>query len=167
MNHYDDVIMTTMASQITSLTVVYSTVYSDADQSNHQSSASLAFMRGFHWGQVNSPHKWPVTRKMFPFDDVIMFQGDGTERYADQFFYTIHHWPTGFRETFVLWVYIFEPAILMTKCQTHKITILFGKTGGRGWLGYSRLCNCGLKTLTGFLRLFHQCVFSVILIKQN
>ena len=23
-------------------------------------------------GPVNSPHKWPVTRKMFPFDDVIM-----------------------------------------------------------------------------------------------
>ena len=37
-----------------------------------QSSASLAFVRGIHRGQVNSPHKWPVTRKMFPFDDVIM-----------------------------------------------------------------------------------------------
>ena len=40
--------MTTMASQITSLTVVYSTVYSDADQRNHQSSASLAFVWGIH-----------------------------------------------------------------------------------------------------------------------
>ena len=29
-------------------------------------------MRGIHRGPVNSPHKWPVTRKMFPFDDVIM-----------------------------------------------------------------------------------------------
>ena len=38
----------------------------------HQSSASLAFVRGIHRGPVNSPHKWPVTRKMFPFDDVIM-----------------------------------------------------------------------------------------------
>ena len=46
--HYNDVIMTTMASQITSLTVVYSTVYSDADQRKHQSSASLAFVRGNH-----------------------------------------------------------------------------------------------------------------------
>ena len=45
---YTDVIMTTMASQITSLTVVYSTVYSDADQRNHQSSASLAFVWGIH-----------------------------------------------------------------------------------------------------------------------
>ena len=46
--HYDDVIMGTMASQITSLTIVYSTVYSDADQRKHQSSASLAFVRGIH-----------------------------------------------------------------------------------------------------------------------
>ena len=46
--HYDDVIMTTTASQITSLTVVYSIVYSRADQRKHQSSASLAFVRGIH-----------------------------------------------------------------------------------------------------------------------
>ena len=61
-----------MASQITSLTIVYSIVYSDADQRKHQSSASLAFVWGIHRGPVNSPHKWPVTRKMFPFDDVIV-----------------------------------------------------------------------------------------------
>ena len=70
--HYDDVIMDTIASLITSLTIVYSTVYSDADQRTHQSSASLAFVWGIHRGPVNSPHKWPVTRKMFQFDDVIM-----------------------------------------------------------------------------------------------
>ena len=64
--------MGTIASQITSLTSVYSTVYSGADQSKHQSSASLAFVWGIHRGPVNSPHKWPVTRKMSPFDDVIM-----------------------------------------------------------------------------------------------
>ena len=64
--------MNTMASQITSLTIVYSTVYSDADQRKHQSSASLPFVRGIHWWPVNSPHKRPVTRKRFPFDDVIM-----------------------------------------------------------------------------------------------
>ena len=69
---YGDVIMGAIASQITSLTIVYSTVYSDADQRKHQSSASLAFVRGFHRGPVHSPHKGPVTRKMFPFDDVIM-----------------------------------------------------------------------------------------------
>ena len=72
LKHYGDVIMSTIASQITSLTIVYSTVYSDADQSKHQSSASQAFVRGLHRGPVNSPHKRPVTWKMFPFDDVIM-----------------------------------------------------------------------------------------------
>ena len=70
--HYGDVIMGAIASQITSLTIVYSTVYSDADQRKHQSFASLAFVRGIHRGPVNFPHKWPVTREMFPFDDVIM-----------------------------------------------------------------------------------------------
>ena len=70
--HYSDVIMSTMASQITSLTIVYSSVYSGTDQRKHQSSASLAFVREIHRWLVNSPHKGPVTRKMFPFDDVIM-----------------------------------------------------------------------------------------------
>ena len=60
------------ASQITSLTSVYSTIYSGADQRKHQSSTSLAFLWGNHRWPVNSLHKWPVTRKMFPFDDVIM-----------------------------------------------------------------------------------------------
>ena len=70
--HYNDVIMSLIASQITSLTIVYTTVYSDVHQRKHQSSASLAFVRGIHRGPVNSPHKGPVTRKIFPFDDVIM-----------------------------------------------------------------------------------------------
>ena len=73
LSHYDDVIMGAMASQITSLTIFYSTAYSDADQRKHRSSASLAFVRGIHRGPMNSPHKWPVTRKIFPFHDVIMF----------------------------------------------------------------------------------------------
>ena len=71
--HYSDVKMGAIASQITSLTIVYSTVYSDADQRKHQSSASLAFVRAIHRGPVNSPHKWPVTRKLFPIDDVIIY----------------------------------------------------------------------------------------------
>ena len=64
--------MGAIGSQITSLTIVYLTAYSDADQRKHQSSASLAFVRGIHRMPVNSPHKGPVTRKKFPFDDVIV-----------------------------------------------------------------------------------------------
>ena len=64
--------MGAMASQITSPTIVYLTVNSGADQSKYQSSASLAFVRGIHQWPVNPPHKGPVKRKMFPFDDVIM-----------------------------------------------------------------------------------------------
>ena len=64
--------MGVMASQITSLMIVYSTVFSGADQRQHQSSGSLAFVWGIHRGPVNSLHKWPVTWKMFPFYDVIM-----------------------------------------------------------------------------------------------
>ena len=74
---YNDIIMNAMASLITSLSAVYSTVASDADQRKYQSSALLAFVRGIHRWPVNSPHKGPVTRKMFPFDDVIMRRSRG------------------------------------------------------------------------------------------
>ena len=64
--------MGAMASQITSLFIVYSTVYSGGDQRKHKSSASLVFVRGIHCWPMNSPHKRPVTRRMISFDDVIM-----------------------------------------------------------------------------------------------
>ena len=70
--YYCDVTMGAMASQITSPTIVCSIVHSGPGQRNHQSSAPLAFVRGIHRWPVNSAHKWPVTRKMFLFDDVIM-----------------------------------------------------------------------------------------------
>ena len=76
--HDCDVIMGAISSQITSLTIVYSTVYLDADQRKHQSSATLGFLWGIHRGPMNCPHKWPVTRNMFPFDDVIMKRCDET-----------------------------------------------------------------------------------------
>ena len=72
--HYCDVIMGAKASQITSLTIVYSTVYSGTDQRKHQIPASLAFVRGIHRSLVNSPHKGPVTQKMIQLDDVIMWK---------------------------------------------------------------------------------------------
>ena len=71
-NHYNDVITGAMASQITSLTIVYSFVYSGTDKKKHQSPASLGFVRGVHRWSVNSWHKWPVMRKMFSCHDVIM-----------------------------------------------------------------------------------------------
>ena len=64
--------MSAMSSQITGVSIVYSTECSGADQRKHQSSALLAFVRGIHRWTLNSPHKGPVTRKMFPSDDVIM-----------------------------------------------------------------------------------------------
>ena len=89
LEHYNDVIMTTMLSQITSHMIVYSTVYSGPDETIHQNSASLAFVQGIHRGPVNSPHKGPVTRKFFPFDDVIMVKPQviGAEVYIS--------WPMG------------------------------------------------------------------------
>ena len=59
-NHYSDVIMGTMASQITNLMIIYLPVYSGGDQRKHQSPASLAFVRRIHWWPVNSPHKGPA-----------------------------------------------------------------------------------------------------------
>ena len=79
-----------MAFQTTSLTVVYSAVYSGADQRKHQSSASLAFVRGIHRGPVNSPHKWPVKRNMFPFHDVIMWKEGSSARVIPQLFQLVY-----------------------------------------------------------------------------
>ena len=94
--HYNDVTMSHIATQITSLTIVYSTVYSVADQRRNQSSAPLAFVRGIHRGPVNSPHKGPVTRKMFPFDDVIMAVHDFVPvylmKYAQSMFGIVSLW---------------------------------------------------------------------------
>ena len=88
------------ASQITSFTIVYSCVYSGADQRKHKSSASLAFVRGIRRGSVDSPHKWPVTRKMSPFDDVIMFgarqdHGSSSEDHTSSIPCFVQDGPTG------------------------------------------------------------------------
>ena len=70
--HHSDIIMSTTVSQTTSVLIVCSTVCSGVDQRTHQRSASLAFVRGIDRWPVDSPHKGPLTRKMFPYDDVIM-----------------------------------------------------------------------------------------------
>ena len=71
--HYNNVIMSVMVSQITSLTIVYSSVYLGPDERKHQSSAPLAFVRGIHRSPVNSPHKGPVT--LAPADCTHFYQG--------------------------------------------------------------------------------------------
>ena len=75
--------MSTMAFQITGVSRVCSTVCSGADQRKHQSSTSLTFVRGIHRRPVDSPHKGPVTRKMFLFDDVIVYLGQSLYSLGD------------------------------------------------------------------------------------
>ena len=99
--HYSDALMSAMASQITGVLIVCSTVCSGAGQRKHQSSASMAFVKGVHrcrW-PMDSPHKGPVTQKMLSFDDVIMlcqcsftwhWGGWGCEVSCGG-----HHWPRG------------------------------------------------------------------------
>ena len=91
MTHYSDVIMSMNTSQITSLMIVYSTIYSGADQSKYQSSASLTFVMGIHWWPVTCLHKGPVTRKMFPFDDFVMH-----------------------RISVMIWEYLFIPSLIFS-----------------------------------------------------
>ena len=83
--HNNDVIMSTMASQITSVSIVCSTVCSSADQRKHQSSASLAFVNGIHRWPFDSPHKGPLTRKMSPFHYVTVWF------YVASWLYGTHH----------------------------------------------------------------------------
>ena len=77
--------MGAMAPQITSVSIVYSFVCSSAGQRKHQNSASLAFVRGIHRWPVNSPHKGPVTRKMFPLDDVIVTDAKVSSKTSNKF----------------------------------------------------------------------------------
>ena len=84
--HYNDFIMNAMASRITGVSSVCSTVCSGADQRKHQSSASLTFVGGIHRWPVNSPHKWPVTRKIFPF---MTYHGHRTRHRSTGLAYTL------------------------------------------------------------------------------
>ena len=62
---YSNVIMSEIVSQISGVSIVYSIICSGADQRKHQSSASLAFVKGIHRSTVDSSHKGPVTRTRF------------------------------------------------------------------------------------------------------
>ena len=92
--HYSDVMIDTMASRITSFTIIYLTPSAGADQRVHQSSAPLAFVRGIHRWPVNSQHKEPVTRKMFPFDDVMILETDISAPFI-KYVHTLQHFRIG------------------------------------------------------------------------
>ena len=95
-SHYNHVIVGAMASQITSVSIVYFTVCSNTAQRKHQRSASLTFVKGIHRWPVNFPHEGPETQKMFPFGDVIMCNyfhmcrlfNSTRSNEEDEFFYT-------------------------------------------------------------------------------
>ena len=77
--HYSDTTMGAMTSHITGVSIVCPTIWSGAHQRKHHSSASPTFVSGVQRSAVDSPHKGPITRKMFPFDNVIM---SGQERWV-------------------------------------------------------------------------------------
>ena len=140
--HYDDVIMTMLASQITSLTVVSSIVCSGVNQRKHQSSASLAFVWEIHRGPVNFPHKWPVTRKMFPFDDVIMLRTGAilqTESVLSKWCYLPQYscvsWaPTGEMEFGLTW----EPQDYLFRWENMPTYTFFSITSGIFRIAFTR-----------------------------
>ena len=113
--HYSDVIMGAMESQITSLPIVYLTVYSSEDQRKHQSSASLAFVWGIHRWPVNSPHKWPVTRKMFPFDDVVMKTELAWQKYHNRDKCLLRNEDDFFRETYEILISMMSVLLIWSK----------------------------------------------------
>ena len=107
----------------TSLTIVYCTVYSGAAQRKHQSSASLAFVLGIHPWPVNSPHKRPVARNMFPFDDVIMNEVYGREVITSGAPFTIMGWFWSQQHGYVItclvncgWSYLSIPKLQQCNC---------------------------------------------------
>ena len=104
--NYSDVIMSTMVSQITGVSIVCSTVCSDADHRKHQSFSPLAIVRGLHRWPVDPPHKGPITRKMLPFDDVI------TNRDFISLPWLLYWWNVVYVGAFLTWGCQIRPAYL-------------------------------------------------------
>ena len=91
-DHNNGVIMSAMASQITAVSIVWSSVCWGSDERKHQSCTSLAFVRGINRRPVDILHKGPVTRILFLFEDVIMKES------CPHYFplvLEIHRWPLG------------------------------------------------------------------------
>ena len=134
--HYGDLIMGTVVSQITSLTIVYSIIYSDAGQRKHQWLESLAFVRGIHQGPVNSLHKWPVTRKMFPFDDIIMWYSQWVSSYKS--FCQYDWW---FIMTLTSsWIHTVDVIWSQLRCELHHIDV-FHQLAFQQWMSVASCTN--------------------------
>ena len=123
-SHYSHVRLSAVASQISSLMIVCWTIYSDAEQRKHQSSVSLAFVRGIHRSPVNSPHKWPVTRKMFPFDDIIMVLSKLSPKWRPP------HYTTLIRRGMNFWVGVIHkrPCHYILQSPSHGIIVTHDPT---------------------------------------
>ena len=136
--------MNSLASQVTSLTLVYSTVYSGANQRKHRSSASLAFVLGNYPWPVNSPHKGPVTRKMFRFDDFIMTPTVGTLLWfvgigrVVPVLQCLHALGQSYEETRRIWIH--QSQEFTNSCRYHYITVIMSAIASQ-ITGVSIVCS--------------------------
>ena len=128
--------MSTMASQITGVWIDYTNLCSGADKRKHQSSPSLAFVRGNHRSPVDYPHKGPATRNMFPFDDVTM--SDDKVSIISRFSAVYNREPKTMHS---IDVYIWETCTKIALCRvvvpadfTHILQGYFTVTGAILWL---------------------------------
>ena len=127
--HYNDVIMRAMASQIPDIPIVCSIICWGTDK-KHQNFESLAFVRGLHRWQVDSPHKGPVPRKMFPFDDVLMqWPHCELSRKPPGMFNLLHYWEiTIFFANFTRFRLETTPSLIMDTPLNHPSIVVDGGT---------------------------------------
>ena len=120
-SRYSGVMISAMASQIIGVSIIYSIVCSGADERKHQSSASLAFVWGIRRSPVNSPHKGPVTRKIFPFHDFIMVTVNSFVPMAS----TNHSWNGSPCDIFFVWEPMWHLFCLNRRVSLHMCVSVF------------------------------------------
>ena len=121
LDHHNGDIMSAMASQITGVSIVCPTVCFSTDQRKHQSFASLAFMRGIHRWSVDSPHEGLVTRKMLPFDDVIVSTAKGSISLERRLSETSSDFTQHFVVYFAFYTYELVYSVISDRVHNHKI----------------------------------------------
>ena len=162
-NHYSDVIMSAMASQITGITIVYSTVYSGADQRKHQSSASQAFVGG---GEFTGDRWIPHTKGQF--DDVIMMMhfwgknvanvllpvsGSGYSRVNHNSEFCISGLNQKIHLCHHTWALYTSRANVPTLCPKHKIFLAHGQ---QQCVSLTYCCNISKELLAGIRWIYTQ-----------